>query len=332
VKILEAIRKFFEELTKPIRSIKWFSWETLLCLSLFSWLVSLAVSSEVLAETLARIAWVFLTLGTAWALKETKFEIFGLTIYLGPWVTGALVVGFVFEGLPNEWTLRLTTWPLVSAAIALTPKFTKHGWDLINPTIAERQKLANDRQELILISLFSILLSCWFQFHFLLQDWVRQYPTLLAEDFAHSGFVFKLSVGNPPLSRGAQMLGAIDSVLQQSFANLRWEEIERRLSRIDDYTNEWQQQAIARLPPAGRAEDQVWDLQAQILPGEPEYTARFREFWAGPSSRPEGFYAERTCLIREAPISGISVPGDTQQVISSQIECSPVADRQWIAQ
>jgi Family of unknown function (DUF5357) len=330
VKILEAIRKFFEELTNPIRSIKWFSWETLLCLSLFSWLVSLAVSSEVLAEILARIAWVFLTLGTAWALKETKVEIFGLTISLGPWVTGALVVGLVFEGFPNEWSLRLATWPLISAAIALTPKLTKHGWDLINPTIAEPQKLATDRQELILISLFSILLSCWFQFHFLVQYWVRQYPTLLAEDFSRSGFVFKLSVGNPPLSRGAQILGTIDGVLQQSFAPLSWNEIEQRLLRIDDYTDEWQERAIARLPTEGRAEDDVWDLQAQILPGQPQYTARFREFWGGPSSRPQGFYTERTCLIRKPPISSIVGPRDTQPVVASQIECSPVADTQWI--
>lgn len=329
---MNELQKLITNISKQIQGVKPFSWQTLVFLGLFSWLIAFAIANSVVEAIIYRIGWIFLTLGLAWALEHSFFDLFGLKIYPGPWITGALVAAFVLQGIPGGIPAQATLWPLISAAIALTPLFLKHSWALANPLHREPKKLAGDRQGAIIILLFSILLSCWIQFYYLLQIWFMDYPSLRVDTYDRSAFVTKLPITSQATSRGVDLLNATESVLQQRLRNLSWLEVEQWLQTLERQVEPLQQQAQTLLPERGQREDPFWLLQAQVLPGEPDYTVRFRAFWRGPSSQPQGYYAQKICQISQTPIAQISEEGILQSNSrrSNRIACQPATDRNWV--
>jgi hypothetical protein len=331
--LFDILSRPFKALSAWLQQVKEFSWQMLLLLTVLSWLTALVVSNPYVREILARLGWIFLILGVGWALgtekpfKEPfKDPIFGLEFRIGPWVTGALVSAFVFYGLPNGLALGLTTWPLFSAAIALIPKFVKHKRDLVNPFYAQPdEKLVAARQNMIFTILNSILLSCWLQFHFLTLSWLDQFPSLIIDDFSRSNFVVKLTEGSTTSSRGLALLNETENVLRRELEPLPWPAVERWLQNIRNETETLKAQAVAALPTEGSAENQLWDLRAEVIPGAPLYTVRFQSWWLGPSSKPAGFYAEKVCLITRSPVSGVTGAA-TLGIPSSRIECQPAVD------
>jgi hypothetical protein len=328
---VKQLNDLLENTQKQIKGLKAFSWQTLIFLSLFSWLVSFAVANESLRELLSRIGWIFLTVGLGWALEKDKREVFGIEIYPGPWVTGALVCGFVLRGLPGGIRFYLSLWPLVSVAIALLPDLLKHGFALINPMVEDAKKYASERQKMVLRILAALIFVCWFQFYFLVEDWLVAYPSLRVDDFSRSGFVIKIDRESPPLSRGADLLNATETALRQKLANFSWAQVEQWLATLNDQQiAELKSEAMQSLSQAPTSEDGFWTLQAQVLPGGPPYTIRFRSFWQGPSSRPQGFYAEKICQISQAPISQVTGGGNVAVGASNRVDCQLPKDRIWV--
>ncbi|NJN86110.1 MAG: DUF5357 domain-containing protein, partial [Leptolyngbyaceae cyanobacterium SL_7_1] len=326
---MNFFNQLLERLRQWISDLKTFSWQTLVLLGLFSWLVSMALEVDQGAKAIAAVGWIFITLGIGWALEEVKFEVLGFTFYPSPWIIGAMLCALGYWLSGGGASFYLTLWPLLSAALAVVPRFRKHhkdGLNLINPTIPGdkvRKDYAVDRQQLLLTVLLGILLSCWFQFHFLLQDWLAEYPSLRSDNFNRSGVVVNVSTDNPPVSRGFQLLSVLEPVLNQKFSSYTWAQTEQWLASLQNQLPTLQSELLVALPSGRRAEDNLWNLQAQVLPSEPEYTVSFRQFWQGPGASPMGYFEQRVCRISEAPI--IQIPGATQ--FSTQVACQPGVDR-----
>ncbi|HEY9646236.1 MAG TPA: DUF5357 family protein [Chroococcidiopsis sp.] len=338
---MKEINSLIQKIQEELAKVKAFSWQTFVFLSWFSWLVAFAVANPLLEDVIARVGWIFFTMGLAWATKDFKIEVLGLTLHPGPWLTGALVCGFVLAGLPGGIPFYVTLWPLVSAVIALTPSFLKNGSDLFNPLAKEPKKLAGDRQEMLSVLLFAILLSCWIQFHFLVQDWLVEYPSLRVDDLGRSAFLVKFGSKDAAPSKGYRMLDSMQPILQEQFARMSWSEVEQWLLNLSANLPALRDQAIAALPADGDSENNLWNLQAQVLPGEPEYTLRFRAFWRGPSANPQGYFVERVCRISRTPIAAVGTPGSATFPATNpatnpagnagnRVECQPVADRIWV--
>jgi hypothetical protein len=253
-------------LSDNLKKVKVFSWQTLVGLSLFSWLVAFAVSNPDMRYLINWLGWLFLTLGVAWGTEKTKIEVWDLELYLGPWLTGALACGIVLPRyLPGTAEFYLTLWPLISVAIATAPLFLKYQFDLINPWITptnhkEAKSLPGDRQGFVNLALFGLLLSSWIQFHFLVQDWLTTYPSLLVDDFGRSGFVVKFPSRNPPVSLGARLLGQLQPVLEAEIGDKPWPEAEQWLQTIDQRRDQlWSQLQTSLLTQVAQDQAQEGD-------------------------------------------------------------------------
>lgn len=309
--IIKQIKNVFEQAWKSLSPPRPFSWQTFIALSVFSWVMSLLTGSEFVKDAVSTLGWLFLTIGVGWALTDHPIKVFDIS--LGPWITGALAC----TGLFGTWTegdssLPYVSWPIISAILAGIPKFLKPGPVFTTPK-------PSARQDLVLLILVNLVFSCWFQFHFLIQDWLEGYPSLLIDDFGKSAFVTKLSSQTMEVSRGSALLDLAEPLVEEELENLSWAETESWLADVDQRIAAIKPEAIARL--SDLTENAVWDLQAQVLSANPGYDLRLQAVWQGPSSVPAGYYVEKACLITRVPDPSGS-PEDTQA--SNQVTCQPV--------
>lgn len=317
---------------KYFKDIKPFSGQTFILLSLFSWVMSLFVDNELVQDFLAWLGWLFLTIGVGWVLAGVKQNILGIDVYPGPWITGALACSFLSYGWGNI-SLAVISWPIISALIATIPKFLKKGFDIVNPTL-DGKKYAGDRQEIVLLFLFSTILSCWLQFFFLLQNWLQDYPSLVADTFARSAFVVKVDASSGQNSRGVTLLNLAETILRERLETAPWGEVERWLFELDIEIEQLELDVKNRIPRV--EEDRLWDLQGNVAPGNPDYILNMIAIWRGPSSRPGGYSLQKSCSIVQRSNRVTTTPGQTPTVIpaptSAQVVCEPVTGMMWYDQ
>lgn len=283
-----------------------FAWQTLILLSLFSWLMSLLTPTTFVKEALSSMGWLFLTLGVGWALSDKKIPIafLDITLYPGPWVSGALTCIFLREGWKIPSSTAYILWPTISAIIASLSKFLKPG-----PTLAVPSRAG--RQQIVLLLLSNAIVSCWFGFHFLIQDWLRQFPSVGNEDFSRSTFVNKMGSRSNQSSRGAAILDAAASQIATDLQSRPWAEVERWLLNINAGIAAIESQVKSGLADA--EENQMWSLKGQVPPGLPQYTVVLQAVWQGPSAFANGYYLQKSCLVTRLP----------SLTAGAQVQCEP---------
>nr|WP_228035535.1 DUF5357 family protein [Oculatella sp. LEGE 06141] len=304
-------------LWKRLQEIQPYSWETLLLLSLFSWLVAWLIEDPVLREVASSFGWIFLIFGVSWALSGKKLPLPGIQINYGPWVTGALICIFLFREqiLNDSFSTALVIWPLISASIAALRRFIAPG-----PTY----KIPDPpgRQDIVIVLLFGILLSCWIQFYFVVQNWLADYPSLLAESFRQSNFVVRLDSDSIDPPQGILMLNSAEAILQNDLAGRPWGAVELWLMNLDSEKQELESEAKASI--ARFEESQWWNLDMFILQGQPDYTLQLQAIWRGPSSQPQGYTIGKTCALRQISTRTVRGAGSPSTVVSTQVTCDPV--------
>ncbi|MBD1910601.1 MULTISPECIES: DUF5357 family protein [unclassified Leptolyngbya] len=322
---MKELRAAFEALWKQLKPPQAYSWQTLIWLSVFAWLLSILTVTEVVEEILSWLGWLFLTIGVGWASWGIKLNFFGWMFRPGPWFTGALACTLLFwrEGA-DPFPLAVTLWPVVSAAIAIVPRFfPRLTFTLPDPIT---------RQDMLVLLLVSLVMSCWFRFHFLVQDWLTAYPSLLADDFSNSGFVVSISDELPAEDeQGTLLLGTVATSVEQQLDGRPWRDAERWLFERDQRIVDLQQQALNRLQAAG--EGQFWNFQALVPPQTrpDEYTLLLRARWLGPSSRLGGYYLEKTCWVRQVNNPVLLQPGGSGSEPVTEVQCAPgVSEKKWL--
>jgi hypothetical protein len=316
--MITLLRQTFVTLKAVLLPKRYFSWQTVIYMSLFSWLMSLLSSG--LAATvftvgvMATSSWIFLALGVGWALEANRVRPMGISI--APWVSGAILCLFLFGSWGGRWAQpALTTWPLISFLVVAIPNLVS--WEL-QPKVPPPAI----RQKLVLLFFLSLLFSSWFQFYFRIQNWLQAYPSLIADDFDRSNFVYRIPGQSVPLSAGVTHLTEAETIIKDQLSGKPWPWVERWLLNI-----EGQQQAIQQQiynTRYGSAEDALWRLDLQPLSSGAGYTLKLRAIWTGPTADQSGYYLEKTCQVMPmAPpsIYGAVTPNTPVPSGSAQVTC-----------
>ncbi|MEQ9233958.1 DUF5357 family protein [Coleofasciculus sp. E2-BRE-01] len=322
-KILNNILNWANNLLRTIFEIfnpdTAFSWQTLIGLSVFSWAMSF-LATNIFTIILASFSWWFLILGVYWATTSNKDISIG-KILLSPWITGALVTIYIFGIVTGELpAYALVVWPLISAVIAALPTCLGENF---KPKIPDRDK----RQPLVWLFTSQLILSSWFQFYFLVQDWLVQYPTIASDTFEKSAFVVRLSTdeSRQRLPRGTTILDLVASRLEEQINNKDWSDVEqilllREREQLIEQIEQIATQVRQEINSPDIKEDNLWQVElGEISLRESGYNLELKAFWEGPRSQIQPNLLTKSCQI-------ISVNRQTDIGISlvSQIECDPV--------
>lgn len=319
-----------KELTLPSP----FSWETLIILSLFSYYMAILADSWV-KHVLVNLGWIFLILGVYWATTSANQLRIGYKFPekegfpVSPWITGALVSIYIFGVLENR-TGQITPgmlvyWPIFSAILAAIPEFLSVDFKLKSPP-------PNKRQNLVLLFTSQILLSCWFQFHFLVQDYVSQYPSVMADSFRNSAFVVKWESPLPSAPpRGALFLDTIGNQLRDQLNTKPWPEIERllldkeRKKLIESATNRAKKQLSPTL------EDDLWTINSNVSSKGSGYNLKLNALWQGPRATNQPKTLTKSCQITpfypRASAATKPINGQSESAPISRVDCQEV--RGW---
>lgn len=327
-----VLQKFFGELGGILKDLfglvipkKWDSPKTIILLGAFSWAVSLLVGS-VVQSIIAFCGWIFLIAGVHWIMhdeKELKKILTINQIFIGPWLTGALICYFLFgttEGIPP---IAFVIWPGLSAVIAGLPKFI--GSDAATQVPIWVKPKPGDRQYLVNLALINLLLSCWIQLGFTTRQWLADYPTLEYADFRNSPFMFQWDANPQASSRGVEALSRAEAEFKRNLQGQSWSQVERWLLEFDDQLGRLGESVLNQMSKA--RENSYWRISGQILPGE--YNVQLFSVWEGPSANAEGFYYTQTCQIsRVAPVDVAGQSSTTvaplPQVGNAKVQCGPI--------
>ncbi|MFP4099830.1 DUF5357 family protein [Coleofasciculus sp.] len=322
-KIIENLLNWVNNLLKTISGIfnpaTAFAWQTLIGLSLFSWVMSFLATS-IFTIILASFSWWFLILGVYWATTSNKSLSIG-KVLLSPWITGALVTIYIFGIVTGELSAyALVVWPLISAVIAALPTCLGENFQ---PKIPDRDK----RQPLVWLFMTQLILSSWFEFYFLVQDWLVQYPTIASDTFEKSAFVVRLSTeeSRQRLPRGTTILDLIASRLEEQLNNQDWSDVEqilllREREQLIEQIEQIDTQVRQEIDSPNIKEDNLWKVSlGEISLRESGYNLELKAFWEGPRSQIQANLLTKSCQI-------IAVNRQTDIGISlvSQVECDPV--------
>jgi hypothetical protein len=318
----KTMRNWGKRTQDRLKKVKPFSWETALLLSLFSWFVYLLVQGFYAKKFVSVFAWAFLMLGVDWALlgRKIKVPLIGFQFQYGPWLTGAIasLAFFSNDFLIHNLRDALTSWPFFSALFASYSRFIQTGLRWKTPDAA-------GRQDLVLLFLVAALLSCWFQFQFLVQDVLTLYPNLRADKFDRSLFVTRVNPQPRPASQGFYLLAATEQAVRQDLAGKNWIEVQHWLDNVKTVEPDLGRRAISavygnRLP----REQMLWQITVTLNSANsssPNLNLRAR--WLGASSLRDGYTLIRACTIQESSAPPPQTFDALQKREAYQLVCQP---------
>lgn len=314
--------KYWIDRLRPPRP---FSWETLILLSIFSGLLS------AFSWLLVPPAWnayhftyqgflIFFVLGTAWWQWERPIQLLGIKI--GPWIVGLLLSILLLDDLPETWRYQamIVTWPLLTAAVRSVPKFFR-GQLLPSWPPLSIQK------ELTVMFLFHALISLWFQFGFLLNQWFINYPSLLTEDLTRSSFAIAWGIEAPQIPQGNIMINEMESVLREQIEGQQLPRANQVISGLLENRIEIDKTVKKRLPNI--EENQWWKLQGTVIQRQAGYGITLFAIFQGVPLVKKEYYLEKSCEISRTfrqPGPASSLP-PAEALDRAEVECGPTSDR-----
>ncbi|GAX34798.1 septal junction protein FraD [Nodularia sp. NIES-3585] len=319
VGIYEGIRKL---LVPP----KAYSWQTFIYLSVFSWAISFLAVGYV-RSFIAFLGWLFLIAGTAWYTTDDPLRVPGTFMPVGAVITGFLVSVFAFGNPEDVITPRtIILWPTISAIITAIPDFIE-GND--RKTTAKLPK-PEVREKIIVLVASCMLMSCWIQFYFLMENWLTQYPSLLIDNFERSTFVVRIV--EPELAtetqsetattqelqkipeNGEVILNEVQIRVEKELNKTPWSQVERWLLDATKEVNNLGNQVIEQR--LGQYEERkLWRVDARVTNIKSGYRLDLLSIWTGPSSTRNGYYLQKSCRIEP-----IAVSATTSRIALSEVE------------
>lgn len=292
-----------------------FSWQTLFWLSVFSYCMSL-LANGIIQELLSNFGWIFLILAVFWGTSASEQWKIG-ALPLSPWITGALTSIYIFVVIAGNSVesseAAIIYWPLISAIIAVIPSFVKDELNMGPPQPQQRQNIA-------ILLLSQLLLTCWFQFYFIIQGWLEEYPSVLADRQVHrSAFVVKLEPNRRLNPRGASILEMMGSQLKEQLDSRPWSEVEKLLlpEELEQLVQRLEQQAKDQI---SRVEEDVWwEVKHDISSRGSGYNLEIKEVWKGPRSGTQNYSVTRSCQI-----SQVYPQSAGANTAVSEVKCGPL--------
>lgn len=312
-------------------SIKPFSWEAMLMLSLFSWFVYLLLEGIYAKKFVSIFAWGFLIISSDWAFlgKQAQVPLLGFKFQHGAWITAAILAVALLSNnfILTRWQNALTAWPIFAALFAAYPLFLRPGlrWGLPG---------AAGRQDLVLLVLVHCLIACWFQFHFLIQGRLADYPYLLNNSFEDSLFITRITLNseqaageNTASRQAATLLTTAEATIRQALTGKTWSETYSWLSNIQSIQPNLNQQVIEAVY-GEQAEGELWQITADV--GRNAISSSSLDLiltarWLGASSRLGGYALRQRCLVSETSLPNPDSFAQMQQT-GFQLTCQAPAE------
>ncbi|MEA5580311.1 septal junction protein FraD [Nodularia harveyana UHCC-0300] len=327
VGIYEGIKKLF---IPP----KAYSWQTFIYLSAFSWFLSF-FSVGYVKTIIAFLGWLFLIAGTAWYTTEDPLRVPGTFMPVGALITGFLISVFAFSNSENMLTPRtIILWPTISAIITAIPDFVE-GTDTSTTAKIPKPEV---REKIIILVGSCMLISCWIQFYFVMDNWLTQYPTLLTDNFERSTFVVRIAAPElridteaepqPKVQKipknGVNILDAVEIRVEKQLNQRPWSEVEKWLLDATTEVGKLGDQVLNQT--LGEYEEsKLWRVEARVVNIKSGYRLDLVSIWDGPSSNRQGYYLQKSCTVEPIAISQTTsrvTPGDVDnQNTVAEIEC-----------
>ncbi|MBD1215195.1 MAG: septal junction protein FraD [Dolichospermum sp.] len=292
--IFQFIKGLFTGLQKFLTPAKAYSWQTFIYLSVFSWGISYFAVGSV-KDIIAFCGWLFLLAGTAWYTTDDPLRFPGTFMPVGAIITGFLVSVFAFGHQENILTAKtIVIWPTISAIVTAIPNFFEGTGG--RSAKAKLPKL-QDRQKIIILLSWCMLISCWLQFYFVIDKWLKDYPSLRADNFQKSAFVIRLEPPAKKPKNGDLILNKLQPLVKQQIANKPWSEVEKWLLEADQQLGNLGNRTINNHLSRSQ-EKQLWSVEPRLANFNSGYQLDILTIWNGPSANTKGFYWKKSCFIQ----------------------------------
>jgi hypothetical protein len=329
LKDLFGVFKFLEGVYERVRRLlvppKAYSWQTLIYLSIFSWFAS-SLAVGYVKDIISFFGWLFLIAGTSWYTTDDPLRIPGTFMPVGAVVTGFLVSVFAFGQGEDVITPRtIVLWPTISALITAIPEFFEGSGTDVQTQIPKPEI----RQRLIVMVASCMILSCWIQFYFVMDNWLREYPSLQADNFKQSTFVIRTESPDKIPANGVVILDKLQPLVEEQIAGRPWSQVERWLDNANLQVGNLGRRVIEK-NLAKYEEKDLWLVQARKDNNNSpnNYTLDLLSIWTGPSSNPRGFYLKKSCQVdpiaarANSSIANVSKP---DKATVAEIKCDRVS-------
>ncbi len=315
------VQDVYDRIRKILVPPKAYSWQTLIYLSVYSWILSFFAIGYI-QNIIAFFGWLFLIAGTAWYTTDDPLRVPGTFMPIGAVITGFLVSVFAFGNQDNGITSRtIVLWPTISALITAIPEFFEGSGTDSKAQIPKPEV----RQKITVLVASSMVLSCWIQFYFVMDYWLKQYPSLLADDFQRSTFVVRTDKAEKIPENGVLILDRLQPIVEAELAGKPWSQVERWLldakTQVGNLGNQVINKTLAKYE-----EKELWRIEPRVVNTKSGgYILDLLSIWEGPSSNPKGYYLKKSCRIE--PVAGsINNPNTTVSLSDNkstvaEIEC-----------
>jgi Family of unknown function (DUF5357) len=277
-----------KKIQKVILPPKVVHWKTPLLISIFLALLSVAAVTDVPTRTtIADLSWLSFVISMGLLTSQKPFVIYGVSI--SPWITSALIGLWLLVRLPPDF--RHIAWiagPLIAivvlAAIAIWNSESK--WERIKSLV---------QPQFLIIILTHVLFSCWFAFHFLIQGWLQDYPSVLSKNLKRSDYVVTFQGPKINPSRGVTILNEMEKYLKNQARTKPWPQMEQTLIDIDNERFFLKNEAFKKIKLV--PEDASWDVKTSIVQGESRYQLEMQATWLGLVFKPETYSFTKSCEV-----------------------------------
>ncbi len=320
-KIIEAIYARIRRVVVPPKA---YSWQTLIYLSLFSWLMS-SLSTGYVKDIIAICGWLFLIAGTAWYTTDNPLYIPNTNMPVGAVITGFLVSVFAFGQERNVITPKtIVLWPTISAIITAIPEFFEG-----TGTDAKTQiPKINERQKIIVLLGSCMVLSCWLQLYFVVDNWLDQFPSVQVDSSKRSALVIRTEPLVKVPKNGVLILDKLVPLVEEQIDERPWSEVEQWLYNARQRVGNLGRQVIAT-NLAEYDERFLWRVEPRVSNINTDYKLDLLSIWIGPSANANGFYLKKSCRVKQVTASTnnatktVKTSDNTSAV--AKIECDRVS-------
>jgi hypothetical protein len=291
------------------------SWQTLISLSLFSWAFALFASTVsdsdrmIAPRLINNFAFVFFIVGFFWFQQEKRWHILG--IKLQPILVGLLISIWLFKDYSNSFELIIRHWPIIAGLVVIIPAlFKQFKFSIPSP---------EQRPQLIMVLCLYLLIACWVNFYFLLQQWLfrdAQDNKYLTANLSSSLFVVRLL---PPTLENLNekiILNALENFIQNRIKNESWETVEFLIKNIENIELQFRQSPVYKFLQ-NEIEESSWTVEIEIvkLTEVTGYEMILSLIWKGA----EEYRVEKRCQVK--PSNDIS---DRSAKLSAEFTCANI--------
>ena len=314
----------YERIRRLIVPPKAYSWQTLIYLSIFSWFAS-SLAVGYVKDIISFFGWLFLIAGTSWYTTDDPLRIPGTFMPVGAVLTGFLVSVFAFGREEDVITPRtIVLWPTISAIITAIPEFFEGSGTDVQTQIPKPEI----RQRVIVLVASCMILSCWIQFYFVMDNWLKEYPSLLADNFRNSTFVVSRQSQAKIPANGVVILDNLQPLVEEQIAGRPWSQVERWLIDADQQVGNLGRRVVEK-NLAKFDEKELWLVKPRVVNTKSGYILNLLSIWTGPSSNPRGFYLKKSCRVEPvaAPTNSsiANVTSKDNKITVAEVSCDRIS-------